>query len=67
MKIYKISNLYSSNLLVTKMIFVLTAKISSGESCLLRIRKIYANCGVGTHDPLREPDLKSGALTTRPT
>ena len=66
MKIYKQNNLYSNNLLVTKMSFVLTAKISSGKSCLLRIRKIYENCGVRTHNPLPKPHLKPGVLTNQP-
>ena len=34
---------------------------------LVKMKFWFTRCGVRTHDPIREPDLKSGALTARPT
>ena len=33
----------------------------------VNVNESVTRCGVRTHDPMWEPDLKSGALTSRPT
>lgn len=54
-------------ILGTALVCSCTARLLHEIYFFKNIHKITARCGARTHDPLWEPDLKSGALTTRPT